>query len=73
MRVQYLNLGVQRTRSHEDGNSMAGGRGPGIEDYERYEMLGEEGTNKEVAAGIANEERRVAVKRSARGRGPIPE
>jgi hypothetical protein len=42
---------------------MARGRGPGIEDDERYEMLGEEGTNKEVAARIANAERRSKTKR----------
>jgi hypothetical protein len=54
MRVQYLTLVVQRTIRHEDGNSMARGRGPGIEDDGRYEMLSEEGTNKEGAARIAN-------------------
>ena len=67
MRVQYLTLEVQRARRHEDGNSMARGRGPGIEDDERYEMLSEEGANKEEAARIATAGRTAAVNRSDRG------
>ena len=53
MRVQYLTLVVQRTRRHEDGNSMASGRGPGIEDDERYGKLRDE-----KATTIANTGRR---------------
>ena len=64
MRVQYLTLVVQRTGRHEDGSSMARGRGPGIEDDERYEMLNEEGMNKEEAARIANVGLSAAVKQS---------
>ena len=67
MRVQYLTLVVRRARRHEDGSSMARGRGPGIEDDGRYEMLSEEGTNKEGAARIANVGLSAAVIQSTRG------
>jgi hypothetical protein len=39
MRVQYLNLVVQRARIHEDRISMAGEHAPKIEDDERYGKL----------------------------------
>ena len=67
MRVQYLTLVVQRTRRHEDGNSIARDRSLGIEDDDRYEMLSEEGTNKEEAARIANVGLSAAVIQSTRG------
>jgi hypothetical protein len=41
MRVQYLNLVVQRARRHEKG--IAGDYGPTIEDDEPYEKLREAG------------------------------
>ena len=41
MRVQYLNLAVQRARRHE--KSMPGDYGPTIEDDELYEKLREAG------------------------------
>jgi len=41
MRVQYLNLAVQRARRHE--KSMAGDYGPTIEDDGPYEKLREAG------------------------------
>jgi hypothetical protein len=59
-------VGWQFSSGYEDGNSMARGRGPGIEDDERYEMLSEEGANKEEAARIATAGRSAAVNRSAR-------
>jgi hypothetical protein len=42
MRVQYLNLVVQRARRHE--KSMARDYGPTIEDDELYEKLREAGS-----------------------------
>jgi hypothetical protein len=41
MRVQYLNLTIQRVRRHE--KSMSGDYGPTIEDDEPYEKLREVG------------------------------
>jgi hypothetical protein len=41
MRVQYLNLVVQRARRHE--KTMAGDYGPTIEDDELYEKVREVG------------------------------
>lgn len=43
MRVQYLNLTIQRARRHE--KSMSGDYGPTIEDDEPYEKLREVGAS----------------------------
>jgi hypothetical protein len=37
MRVQYMNLVVQRARTHQDGNDLARDYAPDIEDGEPYE------------------------------------
>jgi hypothetical protein len=46
MRVQYLDLVVQRARTHQDGRSMAGDSPSKNEDDEGYGKLGEEGRAK---------------------------
>ena len=43
MKVQYLNLVVERARRHEDEKSMARDYGPNIKDDDLYEELREVG------------------------------